>query len=170
MFMTPLTAFAPHTVPPGPRITSMRSMSSQSPFPVHPEHPRKCRVIHAYTVYKHEQLVENSHIKLRVLTAHVLLLSRATSMPGTPRRASGIFFRARASNVFGGDNVDGDAVSKSFSGFLDADVTLTFSRSSMLSSVKSLDATCTCAGSSAVTDTDRHTLATTATAKIAANA
>ena len=28
MFMTPLTAFAPQIVPPGPRITSIRSMSS----------------------------------------------------------------------------------------------------------------------------------------------
>ena len=32
MLMTPFTAFAPHTVPPGPRITSMRSMSSRGTF------------------------------------------------------------------------------------------------------------------------------------------
>ena len=30
MLMTPLTAFAPQIVPPGPRITSMRSMSLRS--------------------------------------------------------------------------------------------------------------------------------------------
>jgi len=28
--MTPLTAFAPHSVPPGPRTTSMRSMSAMT--------------------------------------------------------------------------------------------------------------------------------------------
>ena len=32
MLMTPLTALAPHSVPPGPRITSIRSTSSKSTF------------------------------------------------------------------------------------------------------------------------------------------
>jgi hypothetical protein len=57
MLMTPLTAFAPHSVPPGPLMTSMRSTSSSSTSCTSQNTPEMQRRVDAAPVDHHEQLV-----------------------------------------------------------------------------------------------------------------
>ena len=55
MLMTPLTAFAPQMVPPGPRMTSMRSMSASTRSCTSQYTPSKQRCVDAAAVNENEQ-------------------------------------------------------------------------------------------------------------------
>ena len=146
MLITPLTALAPQTVAPGPRITSIRSMSSSGKSNVSHKTPPKVGV---YTV-RPSTITRSSLLKRplspRALMAHVLASICATSSPGTMRSRSGMLVapeRAMSAAVM--TNI-AEAVRDIFCSVLDTEVTLVFMRSSRLRLVKSGGVACGQAG------------------------
>ena len=143
---TPLTALAPHTAPPGPRIASIRSISSSGKSNVSHKTPPKVGV---YTVRPStitRSLLLNRPLSPRALMAHVLASICATSNPGTMRSRSGILVapeRAMSAAVI--TNI-AEAVRDIFCSVLDTEVTLVFIRSSRLKLVRSGGVVCDQAG------------------------
>ncbi len=74
MLMTPLTALAPHTAAPGPRMTSMRSMSSSSMSWWSQYTPEKRGVYTLRPSTSTSSLLEKCWLKPRAETAQVLAL------------------------------------------------------------------------------------------------
>ena len=90
ILITPLTALAPQTAAPGPRTTSMRSISFSSVSCLSQNTPEK---VGEYTVrpsIKTSNLLENRPLKPRAVIAHLLASMRATCTPGTMRSNSGM--------------------------------------------------------------------------------
>ena len=82
MLITPLTALAPHSVAPGPRITSMRSMSSSIRFCMSQYTPEYVWVYTDRPSISTSSLLANCWLKPRMPTAVMPPEMRATSTPG----------------------------------------------------------------------------------------
>ena len=89
MLMTPLTALAPHSVPPAPRITSMRSMSARTRSTASQKTPENSGLYTLRPSTSTTILLVADAWKPRALTAQVCP-SRPTDMPLARRRASAI--------------------------------------------------------------------------------
>ncbi len=87
--MTPLTAFAPHSVPPGPLITSMRSTSARSTSCASQTTPENSGVYTVRPSTSTSSLFASTLLKPRALIAYWFVSARATSRLGASRSASG---------------------------------------------------------------------------------
>jgi hypothetical protein len=132
--------------PPGPRITSIRSMSSSGRSNVSHKTPPKVGV---YTV-RPSTMTSTSLLKRpfnpRTLMAHVLASICATSTPGTMRSTSGMVVapeRAMSAAVM---TKMAEAARDIFCAVLDTELTLVFMRSSRLRLVRSEGIACGQAG------------------------
>src|SRR6267142_789508 len=137
MLITPLTALAPHSVAPGPRITSMRSISSSSTSWTFQYTPENNGVYTLRPSISTSSLLSNRPLNPRDAIAHLFESMRATSNPGASLNASGMLLapeRRISSCVI---TKIAAAASATFCVRLDTDVTCMFIRSSMLSFVKS---------------------------------
>ena len=87
--ITPLTAFAPHSVAPGPLITSMRSTSSSSTSCASQNTPEKSGVYTVRPSISTSSLLASTLLKPRALIAYWFVSARATFRFGASRSASG---------------------------------------------------------------------------------
>jgi hypothetical protein len=87
--ITPFTAFAPHSVAPGPLITSMRSTSSSIRSCASQNTPENNGVYTVRPSISTSSLLPSELLKPRALMAQALALTRATNRLGARRRASG---------------------------------------------------------------------------------
>jgi hypothetical protein len=90
MLITPLTAFAPHSVPPGPDTTSIRSTSCSSVSCTSQKTPANSGEYTLRPSTSTRSLFDRSLVKPRIEIVHSLEPLRATSTPGASRSASGI--------------------------------------------------------------------------------
>ena len=90
MLITPLTALAPHMAAPGPRITSIRSMSLNIVSSASHSTPENKGEYTLRPSLSTNSLLAKRPLKPRMLTAQRLLAMRATSTPGAMRSASGM--------------------------------------------------------------------------------
>ena len=89
MLITPVTAFAPHREAPGPRTTSMRSMSSISRSSDSQNTPENSGLYTLRPSIWTSSLFEKRPSAMRTPTAQLPAPIWATDTPGTSRRASG---------------------------------------------------------------------------------
>ena len=80
--MTPFTALAPHTVAPGPRITSICSTSSRNTSCASQNTPEKSGVYTLRPSIRTSSLLATVPLKPRAVMAYCRLSTRATSTPG----------------------------------------------------------------------------------------
>src|ERR1043166_4091897 len=139
MLITPLTAFAPQSVAPGPVITSIRSISSNSVSCASQNTPAYKGVYTVRPSIKTNILLAVVLLKPRPLIAHELESTWATCRLDASRKASPIVvapdFRRSALVI----TWIADAVSESFSGRRDTEVTSRSINSSTLRSFKELE-------------------------------
>src|ERR1700680_1018504 len=135
--MTPFTEFAPQSVPPGPRMTSIRAMSSSGGSCTSHHTPPNVGVYASLPSIRTSILLFWKPLKPRELTCHTYAFCCDTCMPGTIRRASGTDEnppRRISSPVI--TKIAAGASDRA-SDFFVAEVTSTFIRSSMLIEVRS---------------------------------
>jgi len=90
MLITPLTALAPQVAPPGPRMTSIRSMSASTVSCTSQKTPENAGEKTVRPSTSTSNLLAKRPLSPRAVTAQALALICATSMPGAMRKASGI--------------------------------------------------------------------------------
>ena len=133
ILITPLTAFAPHTEPPGPRMTSILSMSSSGTSNDPNKLRRKLLSKRRGRRSAPANCSRTAALNPRALMAQVLALICATSSPGTMRSKSGILVapeRRMSSWVI---TKIAAATCDNFCSFFETEVTSVFIRSSRLS-------------------------------------
>jgi len=143
--MTPSTAFAPQTDPPGPRMTSILSMSSRGKFTTSQKTPPKVGVYTALPSNKTNSLLLNLPSNPRIEMAQVVAVICATFTPGTIRSKSGMFSAPELRISSAPMTNTAEAVCESFSSVRETEVTWTFIRSSMLIETRSADLEESCA-------------------------
>jgi hypothetical protein len=89
MFTTPFIAFAPQVAPPGPRMTSIRSINSSGTSSDSQNTPELSRSYIVRPSISTSSLPPNRLLNPRTATAHLFELICATCMPGTRRNSSG---------------------------------------------------------------------------------
>ena len=137
ILITPFMAFAPHTVPPGPRITSMRSIFSSGTSCAYHSTPENAGWYTLRPSIRTSTLLAYTLLNPRMLMAQLLWSIRATFTPGAIRRRSGILVAPERRMSSWLITKIAAPVFASFCSFLETDVTWTFIRSSRLNWVRS---------------------------------
>src|SRR5690348_6587243 len=146
MLITPFTAFAPHSVPPGPRITSIRSMSSRGGSCTSHHTPPKVGVYASRPSTKTSILALKRLLNPRALTSQTCELCWATCNPGTMRSASGMDEKPPRTMSCPVTTKIAAGASNKLSVFFDGEVTSMFISSSMLLLPRSFGVSCDRAG------------------------
>jgi hypothetical protein len=140
MLITPFTAFAPQSVPPGPRTTSIRSTSSSITSCTSQKTPEKSGVYTLRPSISTSSLLANWLLKPRAVIAHLLPSICATWRPGTMRRASGIEVAPERRMSSPVRTVTAAGASATLCARFETEVTSTSRRSSMLIAPRSVTA------------------------------